>query len=85
MFRIDIFINYYEDGTHNIKEIYINNIRKAKFENDKTDLTVLKDYEGYYANVTANHINDIAKNETYKVKITSVETDPVLALKYDRL
>jgi hypothetical protein len=44
MLSIEIFISYYEDNTHAIKEIYVNKNRVAQFdyEKGKIDLEVLR-------------------------------------------
>jgi hypothetical protein len=89
MVNIEIFITYYGDGTCSVREVYINNIRKAKYDEEKgkIDLSVLDGYDGCSAKLICTHINDVAKNNTKLVKIKTVENQPdgLHVLHYDIL
>jgi hypothetical protein len=86
MLSIEIFINYYEDKTHTVKEIYVNKQRVAQFDHKKgkIDLNILKPYIGCGAKVFNNHVYDISKNNSKYVIIKDIkEIDGVNAIFFD--
>jgi hypothetical protein len=83
MLSIEIFISYYEDNTHAIKEIYVNKNRVAQFdyEKGKIDLEVLRPYIGCGAKVINTHMYDRSKNNTKLCIIKGIrEIDGVKAI-----